>query len=76
MKSTVSRKQPLSKSETGLRRTKDLPNDFPLYCDFNCKYASFSQKDVSGACRRDQAIYCSFLKKYNNKNNKCLVPKK
>lgn len=46
-----------------------------MFCDFSCKYASFSKQDVSGACRREQAVYCTILKKFNNKNNKCLVPK-
>lgn len=75
MNLTVSKRQPLSKSQTDSKKTKDLPSDLPLYCDLSCKYASFSWKDMSGACRRDQAVYCGLLKKYNNKHNKCLVPK-
>ena len=44
-----------------------------MFCDFGCKYASFGKKDMAGACRREQAVYCTILKQYINKNNKCLV---
>ena len=57
------------------KKAKELPKDPPLFCDFSCRYASFGKRDVSGACRREQAVYCTILKKYNNKNNKCLVLK-
>ncbi len=58
-----------------MKKTKELPTDTPVFCDYNCKYASFSNEEISGACRREQAVYCSILEKYNNKNNKCLVSK-
>jgi hypothetical protein len=44
----------------------------PIFCDFSCPHADFSS-DVSGACRREQAVYCRLKKEYNNKNNRCLV---
>jgi hypothetical protein len=56
-----------------MKKKKEIPKDLPMFCDFSCTYASFGKEDVSGACRREQAVYCTILKKYNNKNNKCLV---
>jgi len=56
-----------------MKKTKESAKDFPLFCDYLCKHASFGKKGVSGACRREQAVYCTFLKKYNNKNNRCLA---
>lgn len=58
-----------------MKKHKDVPKDLPLFCDYSCTYASFGEKNVAGACRREQAVYCTILKKYNNKNNKCLVPR-
>ncbi len=49
--------------------------DLPLYCDFTCPHASFAPNDVVGACRRDLAVYCNLLAKYNNKNAHCAVRK-
>jgi hypothetical protein len=45
----------------------------PSYCDYSCKYAAFAGKNLSGACNREAAVYCNLLRKYNNKNAKCLV---
>jgi hypothetical protein len=58
-----------------MKKIREIPKDAPMYCDYSCKYASFGKKDVAGACRRELAVYCAILKKYNNKNNKCLVVK-
>lgn len=49
--------------------------EFPLFCDFTCKHASFSDPEIIGACRKEIAVYCTFKKQYNNKNTKCLVHK-
>jgi hypothetical protein len=51
------------------------PVDPPLFCDFSCPHAAFPPVDVMGACRREAGIYCSLLKRYNNKNAACLVIK-
>ncbi|GAB6282945.1 MAG: hypothetical protein STSR0008_16970 [Ignavibacterium sp.] len=64
-------------------KIKDIPiNQFPLFCDYSCKYAKFTSKDVIGDCRKELAVYCSFFsrrdgypKKYNNKNSKCITHK-
>ena len=45
----------------------------PDFCDFKCVYAAFAPADAVGACRRDQAVYCSLLKKFNAKNGRCLA---
>lgn len=47
--------------------------DLPLYCDFACRYASFGPPEAAGACRREQAVYCTLARKFNNKNNRCLA---
>ena len=46
------------------------------YCDFSCLYATFAPKDAVGDCRKEQAVYCTFLARFNNKNNRCIVPRK
>ena len=45
----------------------------PVFCDYSCKYAEFSDPNAIGACRKELAVWCTLLKKYNNKNNKCIV---
>ena len=46
----------------------------PGFCDYDCSFAAFTPPEASGACRREQAVWCTFLKRHNNKNAKCLVP--
>jgi hypothetical protein len=55
---------------------KSAAKKLPQYCDYLCEFASFTDTALSGACRRENAVYCSIWKKYNNKNAKCLVGKK
>ncbi len=45
----------------------------PAFCDYSCPHAAFAPNDASGACRREQAVYCSLVRKYNNKNARCLA---
>lgn len=45
----------------------------PLHCDLYCKYATFTDKCLSGACHRETAIYCKLFKRYNNKHARCFV---
>lgn len=47
--------------------------DLPKYCDYFCKYAAFTDPNAVGACRRELAVWCTKIKKYNNKNNKCIA---
>lgn len=49
--------------------------ELPQFCDYLCKHASFAPSDSVGACRREQAVYCVLLKRYNNKNASCLARK-
>jgi hypothetical protein len=57
-------------------KSNDIPIEkFPLFCDYSCKYAKFTDKDVIGDCRKELAVYCSYFKKYNNKNSKCIAHK-
>lgn len=51
-------------------------DSLPIYCDYSCKYADFTSPETVGACRRDLAVWCRILEKFNNKNAKCLVRKK
>jgi hypothetical protein len=53
-------------------KLNDLDPQPPRFCDFFCPYASFAPEDASGACRREQAVYCKPKKTYNNKNAACL----
>jgi nitrite reductase/ring-hydroxylating ferredoxin subunit len=47
----------------------------PAFCDNSCPHARFAPTEASGACRREQAVYCALFKKYNNKNSACLERK-
>jgi hypothetical protein len=54
-----------------MKRKTEQP--LPAFCDYTCPNAAFAPHDASGACRREQAVYCSLTKKYNNKNARCLA---
>jgi hypothetical protein len=47
--------------------------NLPVYCDFSCTYSSFTSPEAVGACRRDQAVYCTLFDTYNMKHSLCLV---
>ncbi|MGA9119047.1 MAG: hypothetical protein WB699_06740 [Bacteroidota bacterium] len=49
--------------------------DLPLFCDYTCPHAAFAPADAVGACRKELAVYCSLLEKFNNKNTRCLARK-
>jgi len=53
-------------------KIKKSKEKFPEFCDFRCKYASFTSPEMNGACRRDSAVYCNFFKKINSKNTLCI----
>lgn len=57
-----------------MKRKKIKNNEiiFPQFCDYNCKYADFSDPTSIGGCRKELAVWCKYFKRYNNKNNKCL----
>jgi len=57
------------------RNKKKYKELTPLYCDYFCKFASFSVPDSIGACRKEISVYCTLKKKYNNKNSLCLFKK-
>ncbi len=46
--------------------------NFPQYCDFDCRHAAFAPPDAVGACRKEQGVYCLAFATYNNKNARCL----
>lgn len=54
------------------KQVNKIKKAFPLYCDYSCKYASFSDPNLIGACRKELAVWCKHFKRFNNKNNKCL----
>ncbi|MBA4311617.1 MAG: hypothetical protein C0417_03200 [Chlorobiaceae bacterium] len=58
------------------RKKSIIKEKLPAYCDYSCKYAAFAPEDSTGACRREQAVYCKLVGKFNNKNANCLVKKK
>jgi hypothetical protein len=45
----------------------------PEYCDFTCPKADFGNPNVAGACRRDIAVWCVALQRYNAKHARCLL---
>jgi len=44
------------------------------FCDMSCSYASFTDPELSGACRTFGAVYCGKLKTVTHKNMPCRVP--
>jgi hypothetical protein len=46
--------------------------DLPPFCDYACPNAGFAPAEMSGACRREQAVYCGLFETFNTKNNACL----
>ncbi|MFZ6034103.1 MULTISPECIES: hypothetical protein [Melioribacter] len=59
----------------GKKKNKIDIKEFPLFCDYTCKFADFTNPEAIGACRKDLAVWCKHFKRYNNKNNKCLAGK-
>jgi hypothetical protein len=45
----------------------------PLFCDFTCPHAAFATPEATGACRREQAVYCGLADTYNTKHRPCLA---
>jgi hypothetical protein len=42
------------------------------FCDLQCRYAAWPEhKDLSGACRTFQALWCKKLKRVVHKNGPC-----
>lgn len=60
----------MAKSKKNIKIDKTL---LPTFCDYTCKFAEFSDPNATGACRKELAVWCSLLEKYNNKNNKCIA---
>jgi hypothetical protein len=59
----------MGKKNNSLSKKEEI--EFPLFCDYKCKYAAFSTPSSIGACRKELAVLCGYFKRYNNKNNKC-----
>ncbi|HTP13822.1 MAG TPA: hypothetical protein VMM37_09330 [Bacteroidota bacterium] len=60
-----------TEKKVGTTTTKGLPKDLPAYCDFTCRYAAFAPPESVGACRREQAVHCTLLRQFNQKNSPC-----
>ncbi|MCF8240717.1 MAG: hypothetical protein K9J16_04965 [Melioribacteraceae bacterium] len=54
---------------------KEEKQVFPVFCDYSCQFADFTDPDAIGACRKDLAVWCDYFKRYNNKHNKCFGAK-
>ena len=62
----------MKQSHTRRRNSSRAPaTDLPLYCDYSCPHASFAPADATGACRKEQGVYCGLLRAFNNKNSLC-----
>ncbi len=57
----------------GRKIPKPLPPRLPQFCDYHCQYASFAPEEAVGACRKELAVYCALVKRYNNKNSRCIA---
>lgn len=62
----------MPRSVNRLPKPDPAPGGLPQFCDFGCPHAGFAPADASGACRREQAVYCSLFRTFNNKHNGCL----
>ena len=60
----------MSRSRT--RTPLPPPENFPAFCDFSCEHAKFAPAELSGACRKDQTIYCRLFTSFNTKHRSCL----
>jgi hypothetical protein len=63
-----------NEKKTTADKTHLPPGTLPPFCDYSCRHAGFAPKEAVGDCRKELAVYCSFLKRFNVKNNRCLVP--
>lgn len=52
---------------------QEKTSTIPLYCDFSCQHAAFSDPCAVGACRRDIGVWCKAARRYNNKHARCLL---
>ncbi len=50
--------------------------EFPLYCDYSCPHADFSDPCAVGACRRDVGVWCVKAQRLHNKHARCLFRRK
>lgn len=71
----TSRKGRLASREALASKPLPVAEDLPLYCDYTCPKADFPPADAVGACRREQAVWCSILEEFNTKNSRCRVTK-
>ncbi len=62
-------------AEGNEKSSRRLAGDHPPYCDYRCRHAEFGPPEASGACRRDLAVFCRLLGRYNTKNARCLLEK-
>ena len=46
--------------------------EYPVYCDYSCPHADFTDPCAVGACRRDVGVWCARAGKFNNKHARCL----
>ena len=60
-------------AEGNEEKSRARAGDHPTYCDYRCTHAAFGPPDASGACRRDLAVFCRLLGRYNAKNARCLL---
>lgn len=53
--------------------TRDTRSEnYPLYCDYSCPHADFSDPCAVGACRRDVGVWCRKAERLHNKHARCL----
>ena len=60
-------------TSTSSKQNHTTSESLPQYCDYSCPHATFAPTEASGACRREAAVFCTLLRKYNNKNAGCIA---
>ncbi|MDT8325628.1 MAG: hypothetical protein RRA94_16050 [Bacteroidota bacterium] len=62
-------------TKRNIGRADHREESFPLYCDYSCAHADFSDPCAVGACRRDVGVWCRKAGRLHNKHARCLFRK-
>lgn len=55
------------------KKSRRKPDEvFPLFCDYSCIHAAFSDPATVGACRRDIGVWCGKARRLHPKHARCL----
>jgi hypothetical protein len=57
---------------SGKNSRSSAKHSFPLFCDYSCAHAGFSDPAAVGACRRDVGVWCGKARRLHPKHARCL----